>query len=152
MIEEDFKYHGLCTNKSLLHTCVPKRVCVCFKLLLYLISRLSSLWPGGTVCTDSSSSSSAAQDKEVPGVQMGSRHSRGQTPNADLWDWPQHVSVIDLDIWHPGRAISCHWLEKGLLKEDSTVQQLSILAQICQWSLHFSGVCWLGCCWEYTLV
>lgn len=37
MIEEDFKYHGLCTNKSVLHTCVPKRVgvCVCLFVLNY---------------------------------------------------------------------------------------------------------------------
>lgn len=54
------------------------------------LSRLS----GGAVCPNSSSSSSTTQNKEVPGVQMGPRHSRRQTPHADIRHRPQHVCVI----------------------------------------------------------
>ena len=46
---------------------------------------------GGSPCPGSSGSSSRAQNKEVPGVSLGPRHSRRQATHADLRHRPQHV-------------------------------------------------------------
>lgn len=52
-----------------------------------------SLLPGAALRPNSRSSRSPAQNKEVPGVQMGPRHSRRQATHADLRDRPQRVGV-----------------------------------------------------------